>query len=63
MKGYRTIAWNALNAILAGMQAVMAASGSGYAIPAEYMTAWMVVFAGVNALLRLITTTPVGKRQ
>lgn len=60
MKGYRTLIWNALNAVALGMEHVMSISGFGYTVPDEYMPVWMAAFALVNIVLRFKTTTPVG---
>lgn len=62
MKGWRTIAWNVLNAVALAMEHVMSISGTGYTVPDEWMPLWMVVFAAVNVILRLMTTTPVGRK-
>ena len=61
MRGWRTIAWNVLNAVALGMEHVMSISGTGYTVPEEWMPLWMLVFAAVNVVLRLDTRTPVGK--
>ena len=61
MKGYRTIIWNGLNAMVLGMESVMNMAGTGYTIPERYMPLWMGVFTVVNIVLRFKTTTPVGK--
>jgi len=61
MKGWRTIAWNVLNAAVLAMDQVMSVSGTGYSIPNEWMPYWMMAYALVNVVLRYKTTTPVGK--
>lgn len=63
MKGWRTIIWNVLNAVTLGMEHVMSISGTGYAVPDDYMPLWVAVFATVNVLLRFKTDTPVGRSQ
>ncbi len=56
MKGYRTIIWNAANAVIPAMQAVDAA----YQIPAEWMPYWIAAFIVGNVILRIKTTTALG---
>lgn len=63
MKGWRTIAWNLLNAAVLAMDQVMSISGTGYVIPDEWMPAWMMVYAAVNVVLRFKTTTAIGKAE
>lgn len=63
MKGWRTVAWNVLNAVALAMEHIMSISGTGYTIPDHYMPLWMMVFAVVNVILRFKTTTPVGRKS
>lgn len=56
MRGYRTILWNAINAIIPAMEAANAA----YQLPEEWMPYWLAVYIAGNIVLRLMTTTPVG---
>ena len=57
MKGFRTIAWNVLNAV----PVVMAMTESAYQVPDAWMPIWMAVFIVVNLALRTVTTTGIGR--
>lgn len=59
MKGYKTLAVNA--ATVAGVALLTWAGGVNWA---EYVSpnAAMIILAGVNIGLRLVTTTPVGAK-
>ena len=58
MKGYRTLIWNAANAVVPAMMAAEAA----YQIPEEWMPYWMGVFILGNVILRMKTTTALGTK-
>ena len=57
MKGYRTILWNVGNAIVPAMQA----ASSSYKIPDEWMPYWLAAYIIGNVILRMDTTTAIGK--
>lgn len=59
MKGYRTIIWNAANAVVPAMQAVSAS----YQIPDEWMPYWLAIFIIGNVILRIKTTTALGSSK
>jgi len=59
LKGYRTIIWNAVNAMIA----VMAVVETQYSIPQEWMPYWLGAFIFGNFYLRMVTTGPVGKKE
>ena len=59
MKGYRTLIWNAANAVVPAMMAAEAA----YQIPDEWMPYWMGVFILGNVILRMKTTTALGSAK
>lgn len=58
-KGWRTMAWNAANAVLLAMELLE----SNYAVPEAWEPYWIVVYLVGNVILRLATTTPVGKAE
>jgi len=58
MKGYKTIIWNVANAVVPAM----AAADAAYLIPDEWMPYWIGVFIVGNIILRIKTTTPVGRK-
>lgn len=59
MKGYKTILWNAANAVVPAMMAADAA----YQIPDDWMPVWIAVYIAGNVILRVFTTTPLGKAK
>ncbi len=59
LKGWRTIAWNGVNAIILAMDA----ANMEYEIPEEWKTTWLAVYFIGNVVLRLVTTGPVGVKQ
>lgn len=59
MKGWRTIVFNTLTLILP----IMEMSEWKDIIPNEYLPHYMAAVAIINLALRLVTTTPVGKKN
>jgi hypothetical protein len=57
MKGYRTIIWNIANALVPVMDAIWLQG----MIRDEWLPYWLAVYIVGNIILRLKTTTPVGK--
>lgn len=57
LKGWWTVAFNALIAGLASIQAGDLAT----VVPDQYLPLALAVFAAINVGLRTLTTTPVGK--
>lgn len=58
MKGYKTLIWNAGNALIFAMDM----ADTQYEIPAEWMPYWIGAYILGNIVLRFFTTTPVGKK-
>ncbi len=58
MKGYRTLAFNILSTVVP----IVSLTEWNEAIPAEYLPYWLLFVALVNILLRMVTTTPVGRK-
>ena len=56
IKGWRTLAWNVINAVVPVMQM----AESAYQIPTAWMPYWIGVFIVGNIVLRMNTTGPVG---
>lgn len=57
LRGYRTILFNLANAAVLGMDAAKL----GFDVPDAWVPYWMGCYVAGNILLRLVTTTPVGK--
>lgn len=59
MKGWKTITFNVANAV------VLAATATTdvVTIPQEFMSYWIALLFTGNFLLRLVTTTPVGRED
>ena len=58
MKGYRTVAFN----VLSMMVPILSLPEFHGVVPVEYLPFWMLFVAVANVTLRMITTTPVGKK-
>lgn len=58
MKGFRTLIWNAANAVVPVLELVNAS----YRMPDEWMPYWLAAFILGNVVLRWKTTTPVGTK-
>lgn len=56
LKGYKTLLWNAANAVIAAMEMANAT----YQLPDAWMPYWVAVYIAGNIILRLMTTGPVG---
>lgn len=65
MKGYRTLVANGIAAgpILVDLIMAFAAEGGGDLIPKEYLPYYTLILVFANVYLRMITTTPVGKKE
>jgi hypothetical protein len=59
MKGWKTIAFNVANAVALAMGTVSGA----YTIPDSWLPYWIGGLLAANIVLRLVTTTPVGKAE
>jgi len=57
MKGWRTIAFNILSAIVP----ILALTEWHAVFPTAWLPYWMLIVALVNTYLRTITTTPIGR--
>lgn len=57
MKGYRTIIFNVLSAVVP----ILSLTEWHAIIPVEYLPYWMLFVAIGNTVLRTITTTPIGR--
>jgi hypothetical protein len=57
MKGWRTLLWNAANAVVYSLDLVMA----GYSIPEEWKPVWLGAYFAGNVVLRFMTTSGVFK--
>lgn len=58
-KGWKTVTFNVLSALAATLEL----TGITAMLPEEYHLHYVVVLSAVNFLLRLITDTPVGRKQ
>jgi hypothetical protein len=58
MKGWRTIAWNAVNAVVLTLEII---PNAPYQMPESWEPMWLAVYIVGNVYLRFITTTPVGR--
>ena len=58
LKGYKTIVFN----LLASVVPLLELTEIKAIVPDDQMPLYMFVVAGVNLLLRYLTTTPVGKK-
>lgn len=56
MKGWKTIGWNAANAVIWAMDATKI----GYEIPEAIEPYWIGAYLVGNVVLRFLTTGPVG---
>ena len=63
MKGWRTIGFNLLLMLLAGVDQALKQSGAMEPIPAQWYPLILGAVNLVNLGLRTITNTPVGKQQ
>lgn len=59
LKGYRTLIWNVANSAIYAMEL----ANTQFGVPESWMPIWMGVYILGNLLLRLYTTTPVGRRE
>ena len=59
MKGYRTITFNVLSAVVP----ILTLTEFNAVVPQEYLPYWLLGVAVVNVYLRTITTTPMGARD
>lgn len=58
MKGWRTLAFN----ILTGIVPILSLTEWVDILPPDYVPYWMLGVAIANVWLRMITTTPVGRK-
>jgi hypothetical protein len=65
MKGFRTLAVNAVAALPVVANVVVSLNSEGLAalIPAQYMGLYTLAVIIANVYLRSITTTPIGRRD
>jgi hypothetical protein len=59
MKGYRTIAFNTLSAVVP----IVSLTEWHAVFPAEWLPYWLLVVALINVYLRTVTSTALGRRE